>query len=129
MRAERNSISKSSLALHNLRGFTILMVVAVLTRPSRILAALAENAFGIYFFHFGFVLWLQYMLLSLPPASGIKFAIVSSGVLVLSWAAAAGVSRAAEAIGLLPGQLPGQPPAIRASTRAFARSNLWSSSG
>ena len=97
MRAERNSISKSSLALHNLRGFTILMVVAAHS--------------------------------TLPLDSGIKFAIVSSGVLVLSWAESAGVSRAAEAIGLLPGQLPGQPPAIRASTRAFARSNLWSSSG
>jgi hypothetical protein len=62
---------------------------------------------------------------TLPLASGIKFAIVSSGVLVLSWAASAGVSRAAEAIGLLPGQ----PPAIRRSTRELARSNLWSSSG
>ena len=109
MRAERNSISKSSLALHNLRGFTILMVVAVLTRPSRILAALAENAFGIYFFHFGFVLWLQYMLLSLPLASGIKFAIVSSGVLVLSWAASAGASRRGRSDRVAAGKIAGNP--------------------
>ena len=37
-----------------------------LTRPSRTLTRLGDNAFGIYFFHLFFTVWLQYLLLSLP---------------------------------------------------------------
>jgi glucans biosynthesis protein C len=72
------------------------------TRPSRILNALGQNAFGIYFFHYAFVLWLQYMLLDLPLVAGIKFAVVFTGTLFLSWAATAVVSEAAQRTGLLP---------------------------
>jgi hypothetical protein len=72
------------------------------TRPSRILTALGQNAFGIYFFHYTFALWLQYMLLDLPLFAGIKFAGVFTGSLFLSWAATAVVSAAAQRAGLLP---------------------------
>jgi hypothetical protein len=59
-------------------------------RPSTALAVLSDNAYGIYFFHFGFVLWLQYMLLDAPLYAFVKLAIVAGGTLALSWAASAG---------------------------------------
>jgi hypothetical protein len=41
----------------------------------------------IYFFHYVFVLWLQYMLLDLLLIAPLKAAIVIAGALLLSWAA------------------------------------------
>jgi hypothetical protein len=60
-------------------------------RPSAALAVLSENAYGIYFFQSGFVLWLQYMLLDAPLHAFVKFAIVAGGALALSWAASAAI--------------------------------------
>ena len=71
-------------------------------RPSRVLAPIADNAFGIYFFHFGFALWLQYLLLDLPLLAAVKFAIVCTASLILSWLASATVSRGVLGLGLLP---------------------------
>jgi hypothetical protein len=48
---------------------------------------LSDHAYGIYFFHFVFVLWLQYMLLDLLLIAPLKAAIVIAGALLLSWAA------------------------------------------
>jgi hypothetical protein len=52
--------------------------------PSLILGMLSEHAYGIYFFHYGFVLLLQYALLDLPLVAPIKVAIVIFGTLLLS---------------------------------------------
>jgi hypothetical protein len=57
------------------------------TERSPILSALSEHAYGIYAFHATFVLWLQYLLLSLPLIAPVKAAIVIAGTLLLSWAA------------------------------------------
>jgi len=63
------------------------------TEPSRFLATLSTHAYGIYFFHYGIVLWLQYMLLDLPLIAPLKAAIVIAGTLFLSWAASAMAAR------------------------------------
>ncbi len=52
-----------------------------------IIDTISENAYGIYFFHYVFVLWLQFMLLDLTfPAIG-KGLVVLIVTMILSWAA------------------------------------------
>jgi surface polysaccharide O-acyltransferase-like enzyme len=63
------------------------------TKPSRFLATLSNQAYGIYFFHYGIVIWLQYMLLDLPLVAPLKAAIVTGGTLFLSWAASVTAAR------------------------------------
>jgi hypothetical protein len=52
---------------------------------SRLLDNFAENAFGMYLFHYVFVVWLQYALLGLNLAAVAKGLIVFSGTLAISW--------------------------------------------
>lgn len=52
---------------------------------SRLLDNLAENAFGMYLFHYVFVVWLQYALLGLNLAAVAKGMIVFTGTLAMSW--------------------------------------------
>lgn len=46
---------------------------------------LSENAYGIYIFHYAFVIWLQFALLSLPIPAAVKFVITFSVALAGSW--------------------------------------------
>lgn len=55
------------------------------TVGSRVLDNLAENAFGMYLFHYVFVVWLQYALLGLNLAAVAKGMIVFTGTLAMSW--------------------------------------------
>jgi len=55
------------------------------------LNSLADNAYGIYFVHYVFVIWLQYLLLGAPLFAIVKGAIVFVGALALSWATTAAV--------------------------------------
>jgi hypothetical protein len=55
--------------------------------------SLADNAYGIYFVHYVFVIWLQYMLLNAPLFAVAKAAIVFIGALTLSWASSAAICR------------------------------------
>jgi glucan biosynthesis protein C len=57
-------------------------------RRSRVLDNLAENAFGIYLFHYAFVIWLQYAMLPLAWHAIVKALIVFGGTMVLSWSLA-----------------------------------------
>ena len=59
------------------------------TEPSWLLTRLSDHAYGIYFFHYAFVLWLQYLVLDLPLVAPVKAAIVIVAALLLSWAASA----------------------------------------
>lgn len=64
------------------------------TRRHRpILESLADNAYGIYFVHYVFVLWLQYILLDVALFAVAKAAIVFIGAVTLSWATTAAVCR------------------------------------
>jgi glucans biosynthesis protein C len=52
---------------------------------SRVLDSFAENAFGMYLFHYAFVVWLQYALLGLALSAVVKAPIVFTGTVLLSW--------------------------------------------
>ncbi len=47
--------------------------------------SLSANAYGIYVFHYVFVIWIQYALLSQPLPPIVKFLIVFAGALSASW--------------------------------------------
>ena len=47
--------------------------------------SLSNNAYGIYLIHYGFVTWLQFLLLPIALPALIKFALVFIGSLILSW--------------------------------------------
>ena len=55
--------------------------------------SLSEHAYGIYFVHYPFVLWLQYLLLGAPLFAIVKAAVVFAGAMVLSWAMTAAICR------------------------------------
>lgn len=52
------------------------------------LESLKDNAYGMYIVHYVFVVWLQYALLNAPLFAVAKAAIVFTGALAMSWAAA-----------------------------------------
>jgi hypothetical protein len=56
---------------------------------SRILGSLASCAFGMYLFHYIFVVWLQYALLEVGLFAIAKAMIVFGGTLLLAWATTA----------------------------------------
>jgi hypothetical protein len=66
-----------------------LFVVALCLRfgaiRSQLLDNLAENAFGIYLFHYPFVVWLQYAMLSVTWFAFAKGLIVFGGASALAW--------------------------------------------
>jgi len=47
--------------------------------------SLSDNAYGIYIFHYMFVLWAQFLLLTVPVPAGLKFLIVLAFALAASW--------------------------------------------
>jgi hypothetical protein len=61
------------------------------TTRSRICDSLANNSFGMYLFHYVFVVWLQYALLGLAWFAVAKAMIVFGGTLFLAWATTAGI--------------------------------------
>jgi hypothetical protein len=63
---------------------------ATTRRP--MLGSIADNAYGIYLFHYVFVIWAQYALLEVSLPAVAKGALVLSATLALSWAASACVS-------------------------------------
>jgi hypothetical protein len=67
--------------------FVIAGCLRFATRRSRILASLANNAFGIYLLHYVFVVWLQYALLGVALFAVGKAMIVFGGTLLLAWVA------------------------------------------
>ena len=60
-------------------------------RRSRVLDNLAENSFGMYLFHYLFVVWLQYALLGAAVFAIAKAMIVFGGTVLLAWATTIGV--------------------------------------
>jgi surface polysaccharide O-acyltransferase-like enzyme len=51
----------------------------------RMLDALRPSAYGVYLLHYIFIIWLQYAVFDYSFPAGVKFAIVFSGTLSLSW--------------------------------------------
>jgi peptidoglycan/LPS O-acetylase OafA/YrhL len=71
----------------------IFLRFAAVRRP--IFEGVAENAYGIYLFHYLFVLWAQYTLLRLSLPSVVKGVVVFAVTLLLSWAVSVAVCRTA----------------------------------
>jgi peptidoglycan/LPS O-acetylase OafA/YrhL len=70
--------------------FALLGIFLRVTRRHRpMLDSLSDHAYGIYFVHYFFVIWLQYLLLGAPLFAIAKGAIVFAGALALSWATTA----------------------------------------
>jgi glucans biosynthesis protein C len=84
------------------------------------LASISENAYGIYLFHYVFVIWTQYLLLGAPLPAIAKGAIVLIITLALSWTISLGVSSIPLGARVLRGErraslTKAQPPAERSS--------------
>lgn len=60
---------------------------------SPVLESLSRNAYGMYVFHYLFVVWLQYGLLNSTLFAASKAGLVFTGSAVLSWTTAAGLGR------------------------------------
>jgi glucans biosynthesis protein C len=68
--------------------FLIAVSLRFAARQSAILGTLGDHAYPLYLLHYGFVVWLQYALLTLPLFAAIKAAIVFAGTLFCTWASA-----------------------------------------
>jgi surface polysaccharide O-acyltransferase-like enzyme len=55
--------------------------------------SLSEHAYGIYFVHYPFVLWLQYLLLGVSLVAIAKAGVVFAGAMILSWATTVAICR------------------------------------
>src|SRR6202163_1678437 len=67
--------------------FTVPAVFLRFARSSlRLLDAMRPSAYGIYFLHFIFLIWLQYIVYDPAFPALVKFAIVFTGTLSMSWA-------------------------------------------
>ncbi|SHL81749.1 Acyltransferase family protein [Bradyrhizobium lablabi] len=67
--------------------FTIPAVFLRFARsPLGLLDAMRPSAYGIYLVHFVFLIWLQYIVYDPPFPAFVKFAIVFTGTLSMSWA-------------------------------------------
>ena len=55
--------------------------------------SLSDNAYGIYIFHYMFVLWAQFLLLNQPITAGVKFLIGLAFALAASWTLTAGLRK------------------------------------
>jgi peptidoglycan/LPS O-acetylase OafA/YrhL len=75
--------------------------------------AVSENAYGIYLFHYVFVLWTQYLLLGVSLPAIAKGSIVFAVSVALSWAASAALRRVPVAGRVIGAASRGQESAIR----------------
>lgn len=69
----------------------IFLRFATARRP--IIDSISEHSYGIYFFHYTFVLWLQFMLLGLAIPAIVKGLAVFFATVILSWAASVVTNR------------------------------------
>jgi glucan biosynthesis protein C len=92
--------------------------------PSRVLDSLKANAYGMYLLHYGFVMWLQYLLLAAFWPAIPKAAIVFGGTVLASWSVSAALRRVpaiARIIGAGRGGTPRAPAAAVRPARLPAR--------
>jgi len=65
--------------------FLVAVSLRFAARRTRLLDGLSANAYGLYLVHYTFVVWLQYVLLTMALFAVVKAAIVFAGTLVLSF--------------------------------------------
>ena len=67
-------------------AFTVTSTSLRLSRSSlRLLDAMKPSAYGIFLFHYMFIIWLQYVVYDPAWPAGVKAAIVFAGTLGGSW--------------------------------------------
>src|SRR5206468_3730431 len=67
-------------------AFTLLTASLRLSRSNlSLLDAMQPEAYGIFLFHYVFIIWLQYVVYELAIGAGVKAAIVFAGTLSGSW--------------------------------------------
>jgi peptidoglycan/LPS O-acetylase OafA/YrhL len=93
---------------------------ATTRRP--LLGSISDNAYGIYLFHYVFVVWVQYALLEVPLPGIAKGAIALALALALSWAVSAGVSTIPIGARLIGGVQ--RPPKVESHSPANGRSQF-----
>lgn len=80
------------------------VVLRFARRERRLLGSISENAYGIYLFHYVFLIWTQYALLQFSIPAVAKATIVLGMTLALSWAVSAAVCRVPFGARLLRGE-------------------------
>jgi len=83
-----------------------------------LLDAVSENAYGIYLFHYVFVLWMQYLLLGVDLPAIFKAVIVFGCTIVLSWAATAAVCSVPFGARMIRGQRRSAPTVASSSAKS-----------
>jgi surface polysaccharide O-acyltransferase-like enzyme len=73
------------LACANGCFFLIAVTLRFAAKRSRVLGRLGADAYGLYLFHYLFVVWLQYLLLAVPLFAVLKATIVFALALVFTW--------------------------------------------
>ncbi len=73
-------------------GFAALFV-RFARRRTWVRDSLSENEYGMYLVHYAFVSWLGYAMMPAPLPAVVKFVLVLTGVLLLSWATSAALRR------------------------------------
>jgi peptidoglycan/LPS O-acetylase OafA/YrhL len=73
--------------------FTFAISVRFAQFRTRVVDSLKDNAYGMYLFHYLFVVWLQFAMLATGMPAIIKASVVFAGTLLLSWAATAALRR------------------------------------
>src|SRR5262249_28681441 len=81
-----------------------------------IFEGVAENAYGIYLFHYVFVVGTQYLLLRLPLPGVVKGFTVFAVTLLLAWAVSSAVCRTSIGNRLIGGRSVGPPRSRRAES-------------
>jgi glucans biosynthesis protein C len=82
----------------------IALAVRFAPRRRGVLGSISDNAYGIYLFHYVFLIWMQYALLQYSMPALAKGAIVLGVTLALSWAVSASMSRVPIGARLLRGE-------------------------
>ncbi len=73
--------------------FLIAVTLRFAAKRSPVLGRLGADAYGLYLFHYLFVVWLQYLLLAVPLFAVLKAMIVFALTLVMTWITVSAVER------------------------------------
>jgi peptidoglycan/LPS O-acetylase OafA/YrhL len=92
----------------------IFLRFAAVRRP--IFEGVAENAYGIYLFHYVFVVWTQYLLLRLSLPGAVKGFVVFAVTLLLAWVVSSALCRTSIGNRLIGGRSVAPPRSRRAES-------------
>jgi peptidoglycan/LPS O-acetylase OafA/YrhL len=101
--------------------FVLALAVRFARVRSRVLDSLKANAYGMYLVHYGFVVWLQYLLLAVLWPAILKAALVFGGTVMVSWSVSGALRRVPAVARIIGGGRLPQKRAPAARPDGFAR--------